>query len=1083
MALVSWYPAALPEKGTFALMARYNLWLTRVFFLTFKALAALFAVLALLLVFLSWRIAMWAVNKAEISSTIETVAAFLVPSLHTQVDRAVLAWDQERQLLTLVVGGVSLNNMQGRPVATARALDVHVRPRNLIRGRVIPYRLTAEDIKVWLVRDAQGMIAPERPSSSASGGFFRPFMDGLFLRSLAGEMAHPWLRQNINISHVEIFVRDEKDGQDWSIAAPSITFNHQQRNSSGQARFELVEKEKTSGLQLSYQFDFDARLHKIGLDFQNIRPASFAAHKFNLDVLKVADFPVSGAIKIHADRSFNVSSASFKIDGGAGILADTSLWEAPRKIKSLKLEALYDKSKATLSVPVAKADFDGPQLGMKFEMKMPTPKDLVWRSSRRLDGGAFTFHLTLDRLLMDEFTTLWPKPLLPDVREWMAESLSGGVYDHAEVTIKGRARLNDLENINLDSLTGHATAHNGRVRYLEGMPAVENAAARATFGLDKIDIHILKGNIKDVQVQPFTIVIGNLRDEIETITLPIAVKGPVRQVLEVIDSPPLGFAKEIGLDPSITSGVVDGVVTLAFPLINGLTFHHVKLKAKAKVRNFGVPEDSLIPRIALSRGAFDLDLTEKGLNLKGKISLNDVSAQLDWRSNFQPDAKGKIPFHDGTLRALVDGAQWGRFYDLHQLAKVTGSTPVTLRYKRLQSGFSTLEGQVTLTPAAVALYDIGWQKNAGVEAVLSFRIEIEDRKNLRVPVFEIKGKDAFVQGNFEFDDKTGQLVAMRFKPFHLGRSRAQLLYEKPVDPTKPLVLHITGDAFDMNGMDFDGPMPAQEPEKMEERKRPRRYVFRLNRLYTNKNGFLDQLKGYAQRDSVGWVDIDLTALALGKTPLTIRLEPAREEKPASFKLIADNLGVALEGMGMGKIIRHGEVEIRGKSPPGSPRRLEGTIRIGSFVVTDLPVLARILSAVSPLGLIDVITGEASFDRLRGNYIFEGRVLSLKDVRAQGSVYGININGDINVETGQTSLSGTIVPFSFVNNVIGAIPLLGRVITGGKGQGILSATFRVKGNISNPDVSVNPVSLLTPGILRSLFFSDNTKPVDTPLDEE
>lgn len=78
---------------------------------------------------------------------------------------------------------------------------------------------------------------------------------------------------------------------------------------------------------------------------------------------------------------------------------------------------------------------------------------------------------------------------------------------------------------------------------------------------------------------------------------------------------------------------------------------------------------------------------------------------------------------------------------------------------------------------------------------------------------------------------------------------------------------------------------------------------------------------------------------------------------------------------------------------------------------------------------------------------------------------------MNVESGEANLSGTLVPFSFMNSIIGSIPLLGDVITGGSGGGIIAASFGVKGKLSDPDISVNPVSLLTPGILRSLFFSN------------
>ena len=198
-----------------------------------------------------------------------------------------------------------------------------------------------------------------------------------------------------------------------------------------------------------------------------------------------------------------------------------------------------------------------------------------------------------------------------------------------------------------------------------------------------------------------------------------------------------------------------------------------------------------------------------------------------------------------------------------------------------------------------------------------------------------------------------------------------------------------------------------------------------------------------------------------------------------FNLNTDNFGVALQGMGFGSGVKGGRIEINGESTAADPRTISGKIKLDSFVVTDLPVLARLLSAVSPFGFMDLITGDAEFDRLNANYKWKGDDVELSKLRAAGSVVGINLDGHLNIETGQASLYGTLVPFSFVNSIIGSIPLLGDVITGGSGGGIIAASFGVSGSLANPSISVNPVSLLTPGILRSIFFSNGDNGTEGP----
>ena len=55
----------------------------------------------------------------------------------------------------------------------------------------------------------------------------------------------------------------------------------------------------------------------------------------------------------------------------------------------------------------------------------------------------------------------------------------------------------------------------------------------------------------------------------------------------------------------------------------------------------------------------------------------------------------------------------------------------------------------------------------------------------------------------------------------------------------------------------------------------------------------------------------------------------------------------------------------------------------------------------------------------------------------------------------------------LNSLLGNIPGLGDVLVGPKGGGVFAATYQVSGALVDPDVTVNPLSALAPGILRGL----------------
>ena len=77
-------------------------------------------------------------------------------------------------------------------------------------------------------------------------------------------------------------------------------------------------------------------------------------------------------------------------------------------------------------------------------------------------------------------------------------------------------------------------------------------------------------------------------------------------------------------------------------------------------------------------------------------------------------------------------------------------------------------------------------------------------------------------------------------------------------------------------------------------------------------------------------------------------------------------------------------------------------------------------------------------------------------------------GTVDESSDEIDLVGVISPAYALTGALDSIPLIGDILSGGKGEGILAMTFKVKGSLDEPDFSVNPLSLLAPGILRKFF---------------
>lgn len=102
------------------------------------------------------------------------------------------------------------------------------------------------------------------------------------------------------------------------------------------------------------------------------------------------------------------------------------------------------------------------------------------------------------------------------------------------------------------------------------------------------------------------------------------------------------------------------------------------------------------------------------------------------------------------------------------------------------------------------------------------------------------------------------------------------------------------------------------------------------------------------------------------------------------------------------------------------------------------------------------------------------MITLHEGRAAGPAIGATFAGMLDRKAERIDVTGTLVPVYTLNNILGAVPLLGDILISKKGEGIFGLTYAMKGNLNEPQVSINPLSVLTPGIFRRIFEFDPPK---------
>ena len=220
-------------------------------------------------------------------------------------------------------------------------------------------------------------------------------------------------------------------------------------------------------------------------------------------------------------------------------------------------------------------------------------------------------------------------------------------------------------------------------------------------------------------------------------------------------------------------------------------------------------------------------------------------------------------------------------------------------------------------------------------------------------------------------------------------------------------------------------------------------------------------------DGVNWSPVLLRGKLSNAGNMFVQIEPEGDLRRVLIE--TDDAGGLLNALDWVNTIKTGELRVRGTfAGTGDEEVFSGQVDAQGFVLTEEPFAAQILALASFSGIAYVLGGEGiTFRRAEVPFQMTKDEIVIKDAKARGAEIGIITSGKIDRNAETLSLEGEVAPAYTLNSLLANIPLIGQVLSGGS-EGIFAATFAATGPLSDPQVSVNPLSVLTPGIVRRLL---------------
>jgi uncharacterized protein YhdP len=1028
----------------------------------------------------------------------------LQPPLKARLGDVVLRWQDAREGISLRLLDVTVSGPDDRTVATIPELGIEVDLQSLAQRSLMIEEVTVYGLRLDVIRRADGSFGLlPRPSAGPSADPSAAPVS-LTLSDLVGGATGPpagGALSRIRVVDADVILRDAAGDE---IAALTVAKSGVSRSPSAlnlAVELALPQQSRPMHIAAVARPQPDGKGFDAEFRFESFTPARLAPLADRLAPLAAVAVPLDGKVNLSLAEDGTPVHARIDVTAAGGeLIVSPELaqhlnapgLEQRLPVKALVLQASLDPNMATGTVETFDLRFaDGAALVLPPPVDHRYPLSQIGGRGRLKDGQIEIEAVTIDLLgvvlngrasvvrgadrieiaveavtpgmAINDLRHYWPPKLAPGGYDWTVAHLSGGRITRAEL---GLGLTVEDGKVTLGKLTGGARAEGVTVDYLPPLPAIREASTTLKWEPDRLVFAMTGGTANGLAVNGGTVVLKDFDKPVETLDLELDISGPLAGALDLLSRKPLEFTKPMGIDPAKSGGEVVTRVQLKLPLLRDLPFDRVDVRADAKASAARI--DGVVGELGIDNGTIDLRLDRAGMDISGTLDVGGIPGRLTWRENFKVRTpfRQRIefvtrPFAPEKLAPALDGAPWLKTYlpggNLNGSVLVQGG----------HDGSEQIAVKADLTAAEVAIPPLGWRKARGTRASADLDATIDSKGLRHISRFAGASEGLDIRGSAELgaDDSLQRLEVTR-----LAHARTDIAATASRSKDRDWRISVRGASLDLEPVMASLHTSETAPEGSGEGKNNLRIDAALNQLWLGPDRPVEAVTGEAVRDGDRWQSITLSGRVAGDKRIGVSLRP---ESPSLRRLAVetDDAGAALAALGLFSDMRGGQLSLNGTfddSQDGQP--LSGRLQVKNYKIVNAPLLARLLNILALAGILDALRGDGiSFTTLDAPFVWKEDLLRMTDAKAHGTTLGLTASGTVETRKDLVDVQGTIVPFYIINAALGRIPLIGDLFTGGEaGGGVFAATYAVRGPLEDPQISVNPLSLLGPGVLRHIF---------------
>lgn len=781
--------------------------------------------------------------------------------------------------------------------------------------------------------------------------------------------------------------------------------------------------------------------------------------------LAALDLPLSGWVDVTLTDTGHASLIDFRLQGRDGKFAYDAYFAEPLAIESFKLEGQIRDAFREFMLKKAELDFGETTLSVN---------GIAHRYPQGWTADAIAL---AENMPVNDLRKYWPKTVAPTAYTWVTTHIREGVVPKAEAKLK-LTKENIGQPFPEDALDITIQAQGVEVNYLDDYPKVEGVDGIVTFNGKGMTITSQKGKmltggvLKDAWLQ-----IPDLMAKPAPMQIKLELEAPARDVATYIGIPALNFAEPLNMNPETITGQTSGKMAFDFVLPHHEVEDrnpHLTFVIDANITNGSQPGFMGYEQVSDANGK--LHITEQQLKYDGTMSIVSAPLAIALVHEFKPKGEYQTTYQ---AKGAMTVEQLQAFH-VPELPFLQGTLGVDATIRRNPKKYNVV-ATADLTKVAADVRQIGLVKPAGAPATLQFETDIAEG-NLSLRSFTLKGDGMHIAGAAEVRDDISTLQALHLERVEYGDNNFAMKINRKGE----------GYSIDAKGASLDlqplfGKEKSSEQAQAEAEKEDKPLIIDAKGQFDwIVFGKERELRNVVLRADCGATHCEvLNAQGITGQSDRFSFDVSRKNGVRRLAFNTQNAGGFLRAVNFYDGMAGGVMTVAGRFDDNAPNRsMKGELRVTEHLITNAPVLAKMASLLSLSGIGDALQGKGiTFSEIESELGYADDVLTFKKGRAYGSSLGITVeDGAVNLDNKHVNVSGTVVPSYTLNTVLGNIPVIGEALSGGKGEGVFAATYKVEGQYPDGvEVTVNPLSMLAPGFLRNIFGSNQsaTEAVKTP----